>query len=81
MDEINSLKVEVEMLKNKIKTIDTMKQERNVLTKHVAELREEVEILREKNIETAYKIVLLEEEFESDYDCEEENLHNAHCCC
>ena len=53
-----------------------MKQEINVLTKNVAELREDVEILRESNIETAYKITLLEEEFESDYDCEEENLHN-----
>ena len=30
MDEINSLKVEIEMLKNQIKTTDIMKQERNV---------------------------------------------------
>ena len=41
-----------------------MKQEGNVLEIQVADLREEIESLRESNLNTAYRIRILEEEFE-----------------
>ena len=75
-DDIKSLKAEIETIKRKFNTIDAMKQEGKVLTKNVADLKEEIDSLRESNLNTAYRIRLLEEDFENVSENDDEENEN-----
>ena len=77
IEDMKSIKAELDVLKNTVKTLTFIKQEGKVLKKYIDNLKEEVKQLMTENTKAAQKIRNLEEEVESNSDDSSEDDETA----
>ena len=79
MEDVKNLKAEVDVLKNTIKSLTSIKQEGKVLKKLIDVIKEETQHLQKENEEIAKRIKHLEDEYEdeTDEDSESESETNS----
>ena len=72
-EDIKNLKAEVDVLKNTIKTLSSIKQEGNLIKKSVEKLKEEIKKIKAENCNIIKKLTYIEKEFEDEHDEESDN--------
>ena len=70
---MKNLKAELDVLKNTLKSLASIKQEGKVLSKIIKDLTEEVKNLKTSNKDLIDKVKCLEEQFEEEADKESES--------
>ena len=73
LEDVKNLKAELDVLKNTLKSLASIKQEGKVLSKIIKDLTEEVKNLKTSNKDLIDKVKCLEEQFEEEADKESES--------
>ena len=60
IEEVNTLKVEIDVLKNKVKSISSITQEETILMESIKVLKEEIEIIKDHDKETEERLKVIE---------------------
>ena len=78
-EDVKNLKAEVDVMKNTIKSIISIRQEGKSLKKSIGEIKEDIKYLRALNEDTIKRIKIVEEDFEEESE-EEDNSESLFTC-
>ena len=79
VEDMKNIKAEMDMLKNKVKSLNQIKQEGKVIKKSIHELKADIQKIKAENLQMSQKIGQLEEEMETDtYEQSENDETESH---